>query len=243
MGEQERGCGWRVVGGIYLVCDGAGDSCDALPLELKTCPCCDFEVKNSRSMQAVHMGYLAGLVRGHVCGEKFEGCPICEGTDIYDMVKFDKKLVEFMGVESFYLMNVSKDLYTPESFMDEAVAMGISKRISPNSLPKKFKVGRDWVFLLHCEVPFYGETNGDIGAMKTEPVKKRAIFYAFKPERLEIVLWKGTDPQTILDYEQAGYSVVLLDKTPENLARHSETKLPPLPYWLQRKKKAEGVGQ
>lgn len=243
--ETERGCGWRQIGGIYLVDDGGSVQCDGLPVELKTCPCCEFKVKQSRSMQAVHAGYLGGLMRGHDCHEDFDGCPLCYFSCYYHAqkllpVKEQKKL----GVPTeFYLMFVSKEFYTPESFVAEAVKQGISKRISPNSLPKNFRVGHDWVFLAHKEVPFRGDLSReecDMGMLQAEPEFKRAIFYAFKPKRLELLLWKGTDAQTIADYEQAGYAVVLIERTPENIERHgppSSAKYPPLPHGFKRKRR------
>lgn len=36
--ETRRGCGYRKVGGIYLVCDGAGFRCDQLPVNLEVIP-------------------------------------------------------------------------------------------------------------------------------------------------------------------------------------------------------------
>ena len=264
--ETERGCGWRQIGGVYLVSGGGSACCDALPLELRTCPCCDFTVKDSRQMQGVHMGYLAGLMRGHVCHEDFEGCPICKGVLAYgdlkgSLSKKDLKKLKKAGLEKFYLMSVSKEYYTADAFLAEAAEQGISKRISPNSLPKDFVIGRDWVLLSHGETPFYGKPNfkdcescdvesadcekcqaNKLGKLKMEPVLKRAIFYAFKPERLEIIMWKGTDAQTIADYEQAGYTVVLIERTPENEARHGGGRvLPPLPHGFKRKKKKKGA--
>ncbi len=70
-----------------------------------------------------------------------------------------------------------------------------------------------------------------MGAMQTEAVFKRAIFYAFKPQRLELVMWKGTPDETVREYEEAGYTVVLIEHTPENIERHGggPATLPPLP--------------
>ena len=134
-------------------------------------------------------------------------------------------------------MWVSKEFYTPEKFIDEAKDQGISKRVAANSLPVGFVVGRDWVFLAHGEVPFPIWFEDDVppigpdGEKHKEPKipYKPAIFYAFKPQRLELVLWKGTDADTIREYEEVGYHVVLIEKTEENLKRHGNGKYPPLP--------------
>ena len=46
--EQKRGCGYRKVGGLYMVGGGIGVPCDRLPYELTVCPCCSQGVKQSR---------------------------------------------------------------------------------------------------------------------------------------------------------------------------------------------------
>lgn len=249
MGESERGCGWRKIGGVYLVCEGSAWACDGLPVELKPCDCCDFTVHQARSMQPIHAGYLASLMKGHACKDEFPSCPICfYGTD-YHTIKTAladpeiMKLKESERVErglvlpkTFYLMFVSKEFYTPESFMAEAATQGISKRVAPNSLPKGFRVGTDWVFLGHQNVRFYPKDE-DGNILKAEPTTATGIFYAFKPQRLELVLWKGTDSQLIADYEEAGYTVVLIERTPENEERHGNAGLPPLPTGFKRKGK------
>jgi hypothetical protein len=46
--EAKRGCGYRKVGGTYLVSGGLGMPCCKMPILLKTCPCCGHGVKQSR---------------------------------------------------------------------------------------------------------------------------------------------------------------------------------------------------
>lgn len=228
MVESERGCGYRTVGGVYL-CSSAGDAvCDALPVVIDSCPCCDFNVKQSRSMQPVHVGYLASKLKDHTCNESFK-CPVCYFVNEYPfhktLRKVDKKKLRVPEV--FYLMFVSRNFYSPKSFIEEAKTLGISKRIAPNCLPKKFRVGKDFVFLAHRDVPFVAKL--EAGSLVAEPVYKRAIFHVFRPDRLELLLWKGTSSETIREYEDAGYTVVLVEKSEENISRHSEVALPKLP--------------
>lgn len=241
MVESERGCGWRKMGGVYLVCDGFSLPCDALPLELKPCDCCEFTVRQARSMQPIHAGYLASLLKGHKCAEDWR-CPLCFFGEDYQAIKvLTPKERERQGVklpEVFYLMSVSKDFYSPEGFRAEAETQGVSKRVAANSLPKGFRVGEDWVFLQHGAVPFYprDENTGQV-LLDGEPRYTTGIFFAFKPQRLEVLMWKGTPDDVIADYEDAGYSVVLIEKTKENLERHGDGAPPPLPYGFKRKKK------
>lgn len=198
-------------------------------------------------MQPIAAGYMAYLMRGHKCQE--DGgflCPVCFYAKDYPKMKEvinelpadspERKELEAELPKVFYLMFVSKEYYTPESFMEEARIQGVSKRVAPNSLPKGFVVGRDWVFLAHGSVAFpVTDKSGQV--VKGDHRHGTGIFYAFKPSRLELVLYKGTDPQLILDYEEAGYTVVLLEKTEENIARHGKKAPPPLPYGFERNKK------
>jgi len=252
MVEQERGCGFRKIGGVYLVSDGGSMACDGLPVELSPCSDCGYEIHQARSMQPIHAGYLASKMRGHKCKEDFAGCPLCyyaeEYADEFAMTPEERKAQEVQVPKVFFIMYVSKEFYTPESFIDEARTQGISKRIAPDSLPRGFKVGVDWVFLAHQEVHFRpncGKTTvtfKDTTSAELEqpkPTIKRGIFYAFKPQRLELVLWKGTDAEMIRDYEERGYTVVLIDKTPENKLRHGDGRPPALATYEGGHKDAE----
>jgi hypothetical protein len=207
MPEQVRGCGWRKVGGAYLVGSGLSASCDALPLELVPCSLCEFEIPFSRGIQEIHIGYLAGRMKGHVCSDKFLGCPLCYYAK-------EKK------ISKFYLMFVSSKYYSPASFIKEAQRQGVSKRIAPQSLPKDFKIGESWIFLAHNKVPMKPLEPLDIQKWKDNV--KRAIFYAFKPSRIEIVLWKDADPRTIAEWKKKGFTPILIDKNKENIRRHGK---------------------
>src|SRR5580692_11623011 len=46
--EPKRGCGYRKVGGLYLVGGGIGIPCDRLPFELTVCSCCGQGIKQAR---------------------------------------------------------------------------------------------------------------------------------------------------------------------------------------------------
>ena len=49
--EAKRGCGYRKVGGIYLVGDGLSAVCDRLPYPLEVCRVCGAGIKPSRGIQ------------------------------------------------------------------------------------------------------------------------------------------------------------------------------------------------
>lgn len=126
--EDERGCGFRKVGGLYFVGAGLGLLCDRMPFTLTLCPVCGHGIKFSRGFQWVDWYQYAGEHRPCECPNL---CPMCHPIE-------GRK----MG-----LMWVGDKFYSPAEFMREAEEMGVSKRI--NSIPKNFVVGEDWILLAH----------------------------------------------------------------------------------------------
>lgn len=222
MSESERGCGFRQIGGLYLACDpGIQLECDGLPLELQRCECCGFVPPFSRNIQRIHPAYIKQAEMNHhlklktrgAAGEVCScppGCPICHP--------------EHQEIPSFGLMFVGKRSYTPESFIKEAQLMGISKRIP--EIPSWLILGETWIFLAHNEVPNISlkQIKGN-GFLEKEPKKNRAIFYGFKPQRIEMPVWKGQlSDREILALKKKGITPMLLEPTPENKKRHKHAK-------------------
>lgn len=59
MSESERGCGYRKIGALYLVCrPGLTLVCDGLPMPLEPCECCGFEPPFSRNLQRLQPDYV-----------------------------------------------------------------------------------------------------------------------------------------------------------------------------------------
>jgi hypothetical protein len=46
--EPKRGCGYRKVGGLYLVVMGAGRHCGKMPIRAEVCPTCNGGIKPTR---------------------------------------------------------------------------------------------------------------------------------------------------------------------------------------------------
>jgi hypothetical protein len=135
-------------------------------------------------------------------------CPICH--------------TEQTGQEQFGLMWVGQKYYTPETFVKEAMTVGVSKRIP--EIPQGLIFGKTWVFCAHLKVPDHAvEPNG--GLLQKEPQYQKAIFYGFKPDRVEMPLWKGSvSDEMILKLEKRGITPVLLDQTPENKKIHKDAE-------------------
>lgn len=234
MSEPQRGCGHRKVGGLYLVCDGIAVACDGLPLKIEPCECCGFEPTFSRNIQRLNYQYVkARSIEKHwndtpekakpdlqmwkdrqklcTCGDS---CPICHAEE--------QAGTKALKPIQYGLMHVGKTYYTPQSFIKEAMSMGISKRIP--DIPSWLVLNKTWILLVHDEVPdiTLEELKKNNFQMK-EPKKHRAIFYAFRPQRIELLLWKNQYvDDTILELEKRGITVKLIEKTKRNMKFHKE---------------------
>jgi hypothetical protein len=207
--ESERGCGYRKVGSLYLVGSGGMPSvCDSLPMKLEPCPHCGFEIPRHEGFMWVSKQYFIPPARNHVSSAAREcscppTCPMCYPT--------------FNTLPKYGLMWVGTKFYTPESFVKEGLARGISKKIS--EIPKGLVMGRTWVMLAYRKVPFSQQFKW--AEIQEEPVYKPAIFYGFKPERVELPLWKDeATAEQIRELEEQGITPVIFEKTPENLKAH-----------------------
>jgi len=160
--EKRRGCGYRKVGGLYLVGEGFAVSCDRLPYILDVCPTCNQGIKPS-------LGFT--WIKGNNffkddCKNNFSEChPFCK-------ICFPQQL------DKVGLMWVGNRFYTPESFIKESREMGVSKRIA--HIPKDLKSG-DFVLLAHREA-------GTVTLENLTIQKVPAIFYGFTVTRIEKII-------------------------------------------------------
>jgi hypothetical protein len=129
--EAKRGCGYRKVGGLYLVSEPGGVSCDRLPISLTSCPVCSHGFKQARGWTWVDVAGLVGGVHRD-CHDEFP-CPLCMATS-----EMGKAGLLWIG-ERFYK--------TPAEFDAEGQTLGFSRRIK--AVPRGFKVGETWVLLAH----------------------------------------------------------------------------------------------
>lgn len=173
--ETRRGCGYRKVGGLYLVGKGGGNPCDRLPFPLTICPCCSAGFKQARGWTWVDIALLVGGPH-RPCEDEFL-CPLCVAT-----ASLGKAGLLWIG-ERFYK--------TPADFTREAGAQGISRRIA--AVPRGFQVGETWVLLAHPKT-----TCGRCGGGGLRDLEKCAacdgsgkvpgIFRVFRPERIEKIV-------------------------------------------------------
>ena len=206
--ESARGCGYRQGGGIYLVTDGIGRYCGALPIPLGVCPTCHAGFKPARGWTWVNLAALAAVkgCRKRDCGD----CPIADAK-----------------IQEVGLLWVGEKFYpTPDSFSSEATAMGISRRIA--ALPRHFKLGETWVALAHRKairevikrhveaelelplgIPAKGDLKQDELPMEVEEEHfTPAIFHVFKPARIEYIVRGSESEEDLEKLEKRGFSLV-----------------------------------
>lgn len=145
--EGKRGCGFRKVGGTYLIAGKPSAPCGRLPLPIPArCPCCSAGIKPARGWTWMDPRPLfapkpCGYVHdtpGSTYLQLHATCPLN-----------DKCLPARAG-----LLWVGGSFYpTADAYMEEARTMGLSRRIK--SVPKDFVVGEHWVMLAHrkCIAP------------------------------------------------------------------------------------------
>ncbi len=184
--EGRRGCGYRQAGGLYLRSDGIPSDCGILPIPLHVCPTCHGGIKPARSWTWIN---FRKLVTGAICRTPAR-CGNCPSSKI-----------EMAG-----LLWIGKKYYTPREWLEESHAMGVSRRIPNNNVPKNFKLGETWVAVAHqkaIESPF---------VFGVEPEWSPAIFHLFKPTRLEYVV-RGNESEKKLDaMEKRGITLVKVEQ-------------------------------
>lgn len=184
--ESKRGCGFRKPGGLYLVSGLSFGACGKLPLPLTVCPCCHAGIKPARGWTWVS----DELFKGRICelNECVKGCVPFDGS-----------------VTKFGLIWIGEKYYpTPQQFMKEGLAQGISRRI--NSVPKDFVLGETWVLLAHRKAIRNMESLEDED-------RTPGIFTAFKPERIEYVVKEDDDQEKLDRLEKRG--ITLIDVVPK----------------------------
>jgi hypothetical protein len=197
--ETMRGCGYRKVGGLYLVGGELEAGCDRLPVELTVCPCCNQGIKPARGWSWINPEAFLTDDHANLDDGKCScppACPVCNPS------------MHFRPDERAGLLWIGEAFYkTPADFTAEAARQGVSRRIS--SLPKGFEVGKTWVFFAHrkcshgtqeCAAcggdglpPVEARTSGDLycavcgGTGKVKPTFP-GIFIVFRPRALERIV-------------------------------------------------------
>lgn len=158
--EARRGCGYRKIGGTYLVSGPGGVGCDRLPFPLDVCPTCKHGFKQSRGWTWIDVEVLVGGVHP-LCSDLQSslGCPMC-----------------FPSSEPAGMLWIGEKFYKSTSdFNREATALGISRRIK--AIPRDFELGKTWVLLAHPKAVWTSIDDSMPG-----------IFKVWRPQRIERIL-------------------------------------------------------
>jgi len=204
--EKVRGCGYRKVGGLYLIGGIMNAPCDRLPITLTVCETCGAGIKVGKGFTKINPFKLWGNHDGEVTDDRIETCH--DPKSCYVCYPLD-------GVG--FIMRCGEKFYTMDSFMNEARAMGVSKRIP--FIPRELKVGETPIFLVHKKAGWkYEDVPDGKNGQKRMVVPCDGIFSAFIPMRIEQLVWekdiKGKKGQQLIkDLEKRGITpVVIPDK-------------------------------
>ena len=192
--EAKRGCGYRKVGGLYLVGEGSGMACCKMPIVLHVCPTCNQGIKQTRGWSWVDpRPWLKGACTS-------QARAFCPGAN-----------PEALG-EKVGLIWVGETFYpTPEDFAREANQLGISRRIKV--IPRGFHVGEHWVFVAHPKA--VKSLNAGTGEEELLP----AVFRIFKPSRIEKIITRtmSENADLMADLAERGITPVIV---PDNDRDH-----------------------
>lgn len=210
--EGRRGCGYRKVGGLYLVCDGPGVECGGLPLVVETCPTCSAGIKPTRGWTWINPKAL--FPEREQCGQPW--CATCPANE-----RPERSGLIWVGTQHYA---------TPADFTREAQKVGVSRRIS--TLPKDFKVGETWIFLGHRRgMPARCTNSGSSPRVPGGPVCFKdcklcegtgtmyvpAIFHIFRPSRIEQIVGPEKDERDddIQRMRKRGIEPVIVERLDE----------------------------
>jgi hypothetical protein len=222
--EPKRGCGYRKVGGYYLVGGGLSAPCDRIPYPLERCRTCGGGVKFTRG----HTWLQPDFFPPHEGCADHGACPVCGyiAADAEGVLGSD---VEF---GPHLLLWIGRGHYTPASYLEESSRLGVSRRLS--AVPKGLVLGETWVLLAHidavppphhrCSVCNFSESMHVSGAppdvcsiyqrVKGSP----GIFCAFVPRAIELIL-RASDatPERVEKERKRGVTVVTVpDDDPDH---------------------------
>lgn len=247
--EARRGCGYREPGGFYLMGDKMARPCGGLPIPLVSCPCCGGGFKVSRTMAPFNPRRLFSVLRdpayqtetgvsvpetpcnigelGEVAGVSIQWGRPCESCPVSN------------PPEVGGLLWIGKRSYSVDEFTQEAMNLGISRRLNRGSLPDWLKIGETHIYLAHIEAVIADcpvcKGAGSVHSETREPMTNKdadgpyceecekcmgkataqqpGIFGTFIPTHAEYVM-RGDETEAELDaIEERGFKIIRLKRT------------------------------
>jgi hypothetical protein len=187
--EPRRGCGYRKVGGLYLVGGLLAAPCDRLPFPLCQCPACGADVKPARGWTWIRPAGLMGAHQSPCTCHRGGGvltCPVCDPLYV---------------AERAGLLWVGGRFYDAAAFIAEARERGVSRRIA--HVPRGFVLGGTWVYLAHRNAVIPQDCS------QVREWWTPGIIAAFLPLRLEQLLWQSeATPERVAELSAHGITAV-----------------------------------
>lgn len=170
--EAIRGCGYRKVGGLYLVGGIISVPCDRLPIPLEVCPVCSQGIKVGRGFTKINPKKFLGEHEG--CTDKIQPCIACQPHT----------------TTGFIMLVGEKHYKSPADFLNEGVKLGVSKRIP--FIPKDLTLGKTPVYLAHHKAIIKEAPEGSKSKKGNGKMLEYAlgIFSAFIPLKVEKLVWE-----------------------------------------------------
>jgi len=210
--EAQRGCGYRKVGGLYIVSGELSEPCHKLPVPLHVCPTCHAGIKPTRGWTWVGRELLGadcsadgGPAAYTQWCKHCQFCVVCTPSKV-DVRGDTPETVEKGKPGRFGLLWIGERYYpTPEAFMDEARRMGVSRRIP--AVPKDFETGKTWVLMAHRKAIEVGSEA--VSAAGGDHYWTPGIVTAFCPLRIEqLVRQSEATPEKLAELEKRGITAV-----------------------------------
>jgi hypothetical protein len=218
--EARRACGYRKVGGTYLVGGRLAAPCGRLPVPLAVCPACGHGIKPARGFTWVVPFELFGLRQFWFPGPVTVAHPLPAPTLCLAPGCSSCKLggKPFGKAERAGLLWVGSQFYkTPDLFTAEAACLGVSRRIA--RIPHGFELEQTWVLLAHLFTPYQYESKMKVGGVPVPEMAERpGVFAFFLPERIERILTKSmATPAELERLEARGITPVIVpDNDPDH---------------------------
>lgn len=209
--ESARGCGYRKPGGYYLVGPELGETCPRLPFPLDRCPSCGGGIGPARGFTWITPAVILPA-QLHSSIAHNARCPLGAEQALPGDMKpghEHQPILHRMG-DRAGLIWVGEQFYpTPESFLEEASRMGVSRRVQRP--PRGFKVGEQWIALGHPKaIPIatseIDEVTGEEGNTTTGFAP--GVITLFKPTALEYIVRDDDTPEFLDSLEQRGITPV-----------------------------------
>lgn len=177
--EEKRGCGYRKVGGTYLMGGKVSQPCGKLPFPLEVCPACGGGIKQTRGWTWFEPAKLFDGVRCHLATASWPESKDCEDCKLND------RRIKTIGRAG--LLWIGKGFYkTTYDFVRESHSLGVCRRIT--AIPRGFVLGETWVFVAHPAAILRPGKKPDLVGDVEEVA---GIFSMFQPTAIEKIVTRS----------------------------------------------------